>query len=134
MTPTAASGRGESVQSLTSGNGGLKVTTPFGGDIGFAHFGLINNPFTGSTTQFDYAWRVYNGLSVCHANGDNVSGSFPAVSGDTFEVRINGTTVEWYRNNTLVFSLTGQTLSYPYRAAAMFSDTTSPRITGARLQ
>jgi len=134
LTPTASNGRGESVQSLTSGNGGLKVTTPFGGDMGFAHFGLINNAFTGSTAEFDYSWRLYNGLAVCHANGDNVSGGFSAASGDTFEVRINGTTVEWYRNGAQVFSLQGQTLSYPYRAAAVFSDTTSPRMTNALLQ
>jgi hypothetical protein len=140
LTAIAAGGRGESTQSITSGNGSLKVTAVNVGDSSFTYVGLINGPFTG-TSETGYGWRIYNGVAQCWLNGYSTQAGggywltplMSTASGDTFEVRINGTSVEWYRNDTLVFSLGSQTLAYPYRAAAYFSETTSPRITNAQM-
>jgi hypothetical protein len=134
LTPTAATGRGETVQSIASGNGSLKFTATSNYDGGFVQAGLLNSAFTGSLSELDYSWRTYGSAAVCHANGDNISGIFEAVSGDTFEVRISGTTVQWYQNTILRCSLTGQTLLYPYHAAALFSGSSSQSITSTLLQ
>lgn len=136
LTATAAGGRGESAQSITSGNGSVKVTVANMGDSGNTYVGLINGSFTGGT-ETGYGWKVYNGLALCWVNGYTqgyaLNSFISTASGDTYEVKINGTSVEWYRNNSLVLSVSGQTLAYPYRAAARFSETTSPKITNAQL-
>ncbi len=133
LTPTAANGRGESSQSIQSGNGGVKVTAITAGESGYTHIGLVNGSFTGSLSEIDYGWHIYNGQANCRMNGDSLNSTMTTSSGDTFEVRINGTTVEWYRNNALVHSVTGQTLTYAYRAAAVMTQTTSPGITNAQM-
>ncbi len=136
LTATAVNGRGESTQSITSGNGSLSVTMTHMGDTDFTYVGLINGSFTG-TAETGYAWKIYNGIAFPWLNsygwGYGPNSYISTASGDTFEVRINGTTVEWYRNNSPVYSLPGQTLTYPYRAAAFFTGTMSPKIASAQM-
>ncbi len=131
LTPTAASGHAESSQAITSGNGSLKVTAWSSGDGSFVTFGLTNGTFTGSPSEIKYGWRSYGTVANCRLNGDALNNLIDVAQGDTLEVRLSGTTVEYYRNSTLVWSLPNQALSYPYRAAAVFTASTSPPITSA---
>ena len=133
LTATAADGRGESTQSITSGNGSVKVTITNMGETGYTYVGLMNGSFTGNSAEIDYGWFIYNGLANCRMNGDAITSLISTASGDTFEVKINGTTVEWYRNNVFVWSVSGQTLVYPYRVAVKLSEATSPKITNTQL-
>jgi hypothetical protein len=133
LTPTAANGNGQSSQSITSGNGSLIVSAWSYSDGNFTTFGLTNGAFTGDPTQINYGWRSYGDWANCRLNGDNLNGLIQVAQGDTLEVRINGTTVEYYHNSTLVYSLPNQTISYPYRAAATFTASTSPVVLNATL-
>ncbi len=118
LTPTAAGGHGESSQSIPSGNGSLVVSAWTSGDGNYATFGLTNGTFTGDRAQINYGWLSYGTVANCRLNGEALNNLIDVAQDDTLEVRINGTTIEYYHNATLVYSLTGQTLSYPYRAAA----------------
>jgi hypothetical protein len=133
LTPTAASGHAESSQSITSGNGSLIVTAWSSGNGEWSSFGLTNGTFSGDRNQIKYGWLTYGTYANCRLNGDALNDLIPVAQGDTLEVRINGTTIEYYHNSTLVYSLTNQTLSYPYRAAATFSASTSPAISSATM-
>lgn len=136
LTPTAASGRGESTQSIPAGNGSLVVVAWSSGDGNPSSFGLTNAAtFSGSTSEIDYGWLTYGPLANCRKDGSSLNGLLTITNGDTLEVRINGTTVEYYHNSTLITDCTqtGQTLSYPYRAAAVFSATTAPPISSATM-
>src|SRR6266404_2782919 len=133
LTPTAAGGHGESSQSISSGNGSLVVSAWTSGDGNYATFGLTNGTFTGDRAQIKYGWLSYGTVANCRLNGDALNNLIDVAQGDTLEVRINGTTIEYYHNATLVYSLTGQTLSYPYRAAATFSSSTAPTISSATM-
>src|SRR6266404_1737651 len=133
LTPTAAGGHGESSQSISSGNGSLVVSAWTSGDGNYATFGLTNGTFTGDRAQIKYGWLSYGTVANCRLNGDALNNLIDVAQGDTLEVRINGTTIEYYHNATLVYSLTGQTLSYPYRAAATFSSSTGPTISSATM-
>ncbi len=94
---------------------------------------LTNGSFTGSASEIKYGWRSYASAANCRLNGDSLNNLITVAQGDTLEVRINGTTIEYYHNATLVYSLTGQTLSYPYRPAATFTSSTSPVISSATM-
>ncbi len=133
LTPTAANGRGESSQSIPAGNGSLKVVAWSSGDGNYTQSGLSNGTFTGSGSQIDYGWLTYGTVANCRKDGDSLNNLINISNGDTLEVRINGTTVEYYHNTTLVHSLTGQTLSYPYRGVAFFTASTSPPISSATM-
>ncbi|HEV3471237.1 MAG TPA: hypothetical protein VG148_18070 [Pyrinomonadaceae bacterium] len=133
LTPTAAGGRGESSQSVPTGNGSLKVVAWSSGDGSYTQFGLANGAFTGSGSEIDYGWLTYGTVANCRKDGSSLNGLINIANGDTLEVRINGTTVEYYHNTTLVWSLTNQTLSYPYRGVAFFSAATSPPISSATM-
>lgn len=136
LTPTAANGRGESSQSIPAGNGSLKVYSYSYPDGNFLSFGLTNvATFTGAGTEIDYGWRTYGTAANCRKDGDSLNGFINITNGDSLEVRINGTSVEYYHNSTLVTdcTLTNQTLSYPYRAAAFFTSSTAPPINSATM-
>lgn len=133
LTPTAADARGESSQSITGGNGSLKVFAWSYGDGSYARIGLANGTFTGSGSEIDYGWSTYGSVANCRRNGDSLNSLIDISDGDSLEIKINGTTVEWYHNTTLVYSMTGQTLSYPYRAVVYFSSSTAPPISSATL-
>jgi hypothetical protein len=136
LTPTAANGRGESSQSIPAGNGSLKVFAYSYPDGNFLSFGLTNiATFTGAAAEIDYGWRTYGTAANCRKDGDSLNGFINITNGDSLEVRINGTTVEYYHNSTLVTdcTLTNQTLSYPYRAAATFTASSAPPISSATM-
>ena len=131
LTPTSADARGESSQSITAGNGSLKVYVWSEGDGNYTRIGLANGTFTGSGSEIDYGWSTYGSVANCRRDGDSLNTLIDISNGDSLEIRLNGTTVEWYHNTTLVYSMTGQTLSYPYRAVAYFSSSTAPPISSA---
>lgn len=131
LTPTSADARGESSQSITAGNGSLKVYVWSEGDGNYTRIGLANGTFTGSGSEIDYGWSTYGSVANCRRDGNALNSLIDISNGDSLEIRINGTTVEWYHNTTLVYSMTGQTLSYPYRAVAYFSSSTAPPISSA---
>lgn len=119
LTPTAADARGESSQSITAGNGSLKVYAWSEGDGNYTRIGLANGTFTGSGSEIDYGWSTYGSVANCRRNGDSLNSLINISNGDSLEIKINGTTVEWYHNTTLVYSMTGESLSYPYRASSL---------------
>src|SRR5947209_10331648 len=70
LTPTAASGHGESSQSIPSGNGSLSVAAWSSGDGNFVTFGLTNGTFIGDPAQIKYAWRSYGSVANCRLDGE----------------------------------------------------------------
>ena len=134
LTPTAADARGETSQSIPMGNGSFKVVSYSAGDGNYTRLGLSNaSTFTGSGSEIDYGWSTYGSVANCRHDGDSLNSLIDITNGDTLEVRINGTTVEWYKNTTLIYSMTGQTLSYPYRGVAYFSSSTAPPLSSATM-
>lgn len=135
LTASADSGRGETTQSITSGNGSILHTVSLNANSpGVTRIGLINNAFTGDPTEIDYHWK-YWGNGVIYPSINNVAQTnyFLAVNGDTLEVRINGTTIEWVHNNTVLHSAPAQTLAYPYRGVAQMT-TSGDAVTNVRMR
>jgi hypothetical protein len=122
LTATAASARGETTQSIASGNGSIRGTVTLSQPSGIMRLGLINGAFTGTPAEIDYGWKYYdNGVALPCINDVPQTNYIQAAENDTLEVLINGASVEWYRNNSLIHTATAQTLSYPYRGAATLS-------------
>jgi hypothetical protein len=136
LTATAENGRGETTQSIVSGNGSISGTVTYTSQPpGLMRFGLINGTFTGDPTEIDYGWKYYdNGVAYPCINNVAQTNYIVAANNETLEVRINGTTIEWYRgsSSTPVYSISGQSLSYPYRGVAMLS-ASSNRILDVRM-
>lgn len=123
VTATSDNARAETTASIASGNGSIKSTLVLNNwSNGIVRVGLINGAFTGDPTQIDYHWKYWlNGAVYPCINNTAVANYTLAANGDTLEVRINGTTVEWYHNNTIVFSLPSQSLTYPYRGVVQLT-------------
>src|SRR6185503_20211876 len=118
-------GWAETTQSIASGNGSITATVTYTSQPpGIMWFGLINGTFTGNAAEIDYGWKYYdNGVAIPAINGELPTNYIVAANNETLEVRINGSSVEWYRgsSSTPVYSVSGQALSYPYRGAATLS-------------
>ena len=122
LIATASSGRGETTQSIASGNGSIIGTATLSQPPGIIRLGLNSGPFTGLPSEIDYSWRVYdNGVAYPCINDVPLINYIQAANNDTLEVRINGTSIEWYHNSSLIHTELGQSLSYPYRGAATLS-------------
>jgi hypothetical protein len=125
LTSTAVGGHGESSQTITSGNGSVKETVNLTSQSSYLSFGLNSGTFTGDYNQIDYAWLYYADGTTANVRMNGVNKlDYPISNNDTLEVRINGTSVEWYRNATLVYTATNQSFGYPFRMAATFNDST----------
>ena len=99
LTANAASGRGETTQSITSGNGSIIGTVTLSQPSGIIRLGLINGTFTGNPAEIDYGWRYYdNGVAYPCINDVPQINYVQAANNDTLEVRIEGTSVKWYKN------------------------------------
>jgi hypothetical protein len=111
-----------SVQEIESGNGYVELTVT---ETNKARgFGL--SQVHGQNTYVDIQFGLELG-----ADGNLYrfeSGSYPALNqsyatGDRLRVAIVGSDVKYYKNGTLLHTLTAPTLSYPYMANAQFFNT-----------
>lgn len=119
ITATANGGNGRSTQSLPSGDGGVRYTNSLPTCCVPVRAGLQFGSWNGTAEDIDFRWKTYG--DTVFAETTQTGGWVYAASanlGDILEVRIVGTSVVWYINETPVHTETSLTIGYPLKAAA----------------
>ncbi|MGB7924908.1 MAG: hypothetical protein WCF57_16830 [Pyrinomonadaceae bacterium] len=119
ITATASNGNGRSTESIPSGDGGVRYTNTQPSPGTPVRAGLQFGTWDGTAGDIDFRWKTYG--DVVTADTTQTGGTVYTTSaniGDILEVRIVGTSVVWYINETPVHTETGLTIGYPIKAAA----------------
>ena len=103
-----------SVETIASGNGFVQFTVPPGGYPSVLHGTIgLSNDITGTAHGItDFCLKLSTGFAEYRDNG-SYQGEFAIAAGDVIKIAVEGGNVKYYKNGSVLRTITAPTITYP---------------------